>query len=339
MKRLAWLSGLAGLLAMTALIAHQGVADVAGIMVQGGWPLLLLVPLHAVPLLLDALGWRTLLLAGQPRGASLLFLWWLAGVRESVSRLLPTLGVGGELVGLRLARLRLRNTTAVAASLVVELLLTLFAQYLFAVLGVLMLPTAIHKGGYGWAVLAGLLLGIPVPVLFALALRNHSVFERLEGLARRLLGDEHPIAELLDGAGLDACIRTLIGRPAMLLKALGWQLAGLVAGASEVWIALLLLGHPATFAQALAIEALTQAARQMAFFVPAGLGVQEAVLLLLGGVLGVSPQVALSLALVKRARELLFGIPTLLSWQLVELRQWKRAGTRRGRQGPRAGTP
>jgi putative membrane protein len=340
MKRLAWLSGLAGLLALTALVAHQGVADVAGILAQGGWALLLLVPLHAVPLLLDAQGWRTLLLAGHARRASLLFLWWVASVRESVSRLLPTFGVGGELVGLRLARLRLRDTTAVAASLVVELLLTLFAQYLFAVLGVLMLPTAIHNGRHGSALLAGLLLALPLPVLFALALRNHAVFERLEGLARRLFGAEHPIAAMVDGAGLDACIRALIGRPAVLLKALGWQLAGLVVGASEVWIALLLLGHPATFAQALAIEALTQAARQMAFFVPAGLGVQEAALLLLGGMIGVSPQVALSLALVKRARELLFGIPALLSWHWVELRQWKRAGARRrGRQGPRAGTP
>jgi hypothetical protein len=64
MKQLAWLSGTAGLLAAIILIAHQGVADVARLLAQGGWPLFLLVPLHAVPLLLDAQGWRTLLIAG-----------------------------------------------------------------------------------------------------------------------------------------------------------------------------------------------------------------------------------------------------------------------------------
>jgi putative membrane protein len=340
MKRLAWLTGLAGLLALTVLIAHQGVADVARILAQGGWPLLLLVPLHAVPLLLDAQGWRTLLMAAPARRANLGFLWWLAGVREAVSRLLPTLSVGGELVGLRLARLRLRDTTAVAASIVVELMLTVFAQYLFAALGVLMLPAAMQAGGHGWAILAGLLLALPVPVLFALALRHHAVFERLEGVARRLFGAGHRIAAMVDGARLDARIHALIERRAVLLKALGWQLAGLVAGASEVWFALMRLGHPATLSQALAIEALTQTARQMAFVVPAGLGVQEAALLLLGGVLGISPQVSLSLALVKRARELLFGVPALLSWQWVEWRHWRRAGKRQhGGHGPSAGTP
>jgi uncharacterized membrane protein YbhN (UPF0104 family) len=109
----------------------------------------------------------------------------------------------------------------------------------------------------------------------------------------------------------------------VLLTALGWQLAGLIAGTLEVWFALRLLGHPVTMGQALAIEALTQAARHVAFFVPAGLGVQEAVILLLGDALGVSPQVSLSLALVKRARELLFGVPALLSWQWVEWRLWR----------------
>jgi putative membrane protein len=325
MKRLAWLTGLAGLLAVTVLVAHEGVADLAAVLAQAGWPLLLLVPLHALPLLLDAQGWRILLLAGPARPAGLAYLWWLASVREAVSRLLPSLNIGGELAALRLARLHLSDTTAVAASIVVELMLTLFAQYLFAALGVLMLPAAIQAGGHGWTVLAGLLLALPVPVLFALALRHRAVFARLDAVAQRLFGTGHPIAAMVDGARLDALIQAVIGRPAVLLTALGWQLAGLVAGAWEVWFALLLLGHPATFTQALAIESLTQAARHAAFFVPAGIGVQEAALLLLGGMLGVGAPVALSLALVKRARELLFGIPALLSWQWVEWRQWRRA--------------
>jgi putative membrane protein len=188
-----------------------------------------------------------------------------------------------------------------------------------------MLPAAMQTGGHGWAFMAALLLSLPVPVLFALALRHHAVFERLEGIAHRLFGAGHPIAAIVDGVRLDARIRALIARRAVLLKALGWQLAGLVAGASEVWFALMLLGQPVTFSQALSIEALAHTARQMAFFVPAGLGVQEAALLMLGGVLGVSPQVSLSLALVKRARELLFGVPALLSWQWVEWRRWRRA--------------
>ncbi|MDK3021092.1 lysylphosphatidylglycerol synthase domain-containing protein [Cupriavidus taiwanensis] len=326
MKRLAYLMGLLGLLALTALVIHQGAGDVAAVMARGGWPLLLLVPLHALPLLLDAQGWRVLLTSADPdEQAGIGFLWWVAAVREAVGRLLPTVGVGGELVGIRLTRLRIRDTTAVTASVVVEVMLTMFSQYLFAATGVLMLVLALQQRASAWIILAGLLLSLPVPVLFALSLRHAALFEKLEGAARRLFGADHRIVAMIDGARLDAQIRALNQRRRELAQALGWQLAGLLSGTLEIWLALWLLGHPVPLWQALAIESLTQAARHVAFFVPAGLGVQEAVVVLLGQLLGMDTQVALALALVRRAREILFGVPALLSWQWVELRRWRRA--------------
>lgn len=335
MKHLAYLTGLLGLLALTALVIHQGAGDIAAVMAQGGWPLLLLVPLHALPLLLDAQGWRVLLASADPdEHAGVGFLWWVAAVREAVGRLLPTVGVGGELVGIRLTRLRIRDTTAVTASVVVEVMLTMFSQYLFAAAGVLMLVAALRQSDSAWIILAGLLLSLPVPVLFALSLRHAALFEKLEGAARRLFGADHRIVAMIDGARLDAQIRALNQRHRELAKALCWQLAGLVSGTLEIWLALWLLGHPVPLWQALAIESLTQAARHVAFFVPAGLGVQEAVVLLLGQVLGIDAQVALALALVKRAREILFGVPALLSWQWVELRRWRRARAAPGRGHP-----
>jgi len=328
MKRIAYLTGLVGLLALTALVVHQGIGDIVKIMAQGGWLLLLLVPLHALPLLLDAQGWRVLLTSADPEEkAGLGFLWWIATVREAVNRLLPTMSVGGEFVGVRLCRLRVHDTTAVAASIVVEVMVTLFAQYLFSALGVLFLVAALQDSGQAWIILAGLLLSLPVPVAFALSLRHAGLFEKLEGAVRKLLGEDHRIVAMIDGAQLDAQIRALNRRRRELFVAVAWQLAGMISGTLEIWFALMLLGHPVPFWQALAIEALTQAARQVAFFVPAGLGVQEAVVMLLGQALGMDAQVSLALALVKRAREILFGVPALLSWQWLELRRWRRSGT------------
>ncbi|WP_454727017.1 MULTISPECIES: lysylphosphatidylglycerol synthase domain-containing protein [Cupriavidus] len=325
MKRLAYLAGFLGLLALLALVIHQGAGDVARIVARAGWPLLLLVPLHALPLLLDAQGWRVLLRAADPgRRAGLAFLWWVAAVREAVSRLLPVASVGGELAGIRLTRLRIRDTTAVTASIVVEVMVTLFAQYLFCVLGALLLVAALRDGAQAWVVALGLVLSLPVPVLFALSLRYGGLFARLEGAAGRLLGAGHHLVAMIDGARLDAAIRALNRRHGALAAALAWQLAGFVAGALETWYALRLLGHPLPFWQAVAIESLTQAVRHVAFFVPAGLGVQDAALMLLASLLGVDAQVSLSLALVRRAREVLFGVPALLSWQWVEWRGWRR---------------
>ncbi|BDB28174.1 hypothetical protein CTP10_R55850 [Cupriavidus sp. P-10] len=155
-----------------------------------------------------------------------------------------------------------------------------------------------------------------------------AVFEKLEGAARRLFGADNRVVAMIDGALPDAHIRALNHRRSKLVRAVLWQLAGLVTGTLEVWLALMLLGHPVPLWHALAIESLTQAARNVALFVPAGLGVQEAVVMLLGQALGMDAQVSLALALVKRAREILFGVPALLSWQWVELRRWRRGCAR-----------
>ena len=66
------------------------------------------------------------------------------------------------------------------------------------------------------------------------------------------------------------------------------------------------------------LESLIQAVRSAAFFMPGALGVQEGGLILLGAVVGLGPEVALALSLIKRIRELAVGLPALLAWQMIE---------------------
>ena len=62
-----------------------------------------------------------------------------------------------------------------------------------------------------------------------------------------------------------------------------------------------------------------------AFFIPGGLGVQEAGYLLFGLIYGLPPDQGLALSLVKRLREVLLGLPGLLAWQMIEGKQaWSR---------------
>jgi hypothetical protein len=49
--------------------------------------------------------------------------------------------------------------------------------------------------------------------------------------------------------------------------------------------------------------------------IPGALGVQEGGLILLGALVGMPPDTALALSLVKRVRELLLGLGGLLLWQ------------------------
>lgn len=326
LKRFALAGVLAGLLILTIVVARTGLADVGAMLGRAGWPLLWLVPIHLAALWLDARGWRTLLAPADPTArAGTHFLLWVATVREAVSRLLPSAGIGGEIVGIRLAWRRVPDGSAVTASVVIEVMVTMFAHYLFALAGVLLLVSTTPLTGHGMLVSVGLLLSLPVPALFAYALRQGAWFTRLEAAARRILGHEHRLASQIDGKRLDARIRALCRCSRALWSTLAWQLAGLAVGTLEVWWGLSLLGHPVSFGDALAIEALTLAARQMVFFIPAGLGVQEAVLVLLGTGLGVAPPTSLALALLKRARELAFGVPALLSWQWAEWRSLRKA--------------
>jgi len=316
MQRLALAGATAGLALLIALVAWEGWQDVLHAFARAGWPLLLLVPLRIATLALDAWAWRILLLPLAPaRAPGLAFLLWVASVREAVNRLLPVAGVGGEVVGLRLARTRIPDTAGVAASLVVEVLLTIAVLYLFGGAGVVLMAHIAAGMDEVWTIAASLLLSLPLPLLAWWLLRHGSAFQRIEHWAARLLG---PRAAALDGAALDAALAQLGGRHGRLLRALLWQLLGYVAGSVETWYALCLLGHPVDAATAVAIEALTQAARHAGFLVPAGLGVQEAATVLFGHLAGVGGDVALSLALAKRMREVVLGVPALLSWHWFE---------------------
>jgi hypothetical protein len=69
-------AGAAGLAALGALVAHEGFGTIFETLGRAGWGLLWIVPFHALPLMLDAEGWRALLrprdphCGGRARGAA-----------------------------------------------------------------------------------------------------------------------------------------------------------------------------------------------------------------------------------------------------------------------------
>jgi putative membrane protein len=322
--RLAWLGTTGGLTLLTALVMAQGWPAILAAFAHAGWALLLVLPARLLTLALDTRAWRLLLDPfDQERAAGPLFLLWVGAVREAVNRLLPVAGVGGEVVGVRLARQRIPDTTALAASVIVEVLLTIGVVYLFCGLGVVLMASLVAGLAQVWIVGAALLLSLPLPLLAWWWLRHGAPFARLERWALRLLGPQNRLALHLDGVRLDACIKRLFGQHGRLARAAGLMLLSYLLGTFETWYALALLGHPVSVPTAIAIEALTQATRHASFLVPAGLGVQEAAVLLLGRLAGVGGDVALALALVKRMRELALGVPALLSWHWFEVRHMR----------------
>src|SRR6185437_1272139 len=96
-------------------------------------------------------------------------------------RLLPVASVGGGVVGVRLLRWRGLSVAEASASIIVEILLTLFAIYLFFVVGVsLLLLVGMSFHGHSRLLLA-VVLTLPVPLVTAWLLRYGSLFERMHG--------------------------------------------------------------------------------------------------------------------------------------------------------------
>jgi len=322
LKRLGHVAGLLGLAVAIVLVTLEGWRTVSANIGRAGWPLLWLLPFHALPLLLDVLGWRVLLARRDPRHrATTPVLFWIATIREASNRLLPLANIGGEIIGIRLLRWRGVAVATAAASVVMEVLLTIINQYVFIALGAVLLIATTARINTLDSVLIALAFSLPLPAALIVVLRYGNPFARFESLARKLLGASSTLLASLDGFRLDLEIRALYARPLRLLLAGTWQLLGMVVGSFENWLILRLLGHPVGIVDAIALEALTQAVRHAFFVVPAALGVQEGGLILLGAMIGLPADISVALSLIKRLREIGFGVPALVSWQWIELRR------------------
>ena len=319
-----------GVALFVALLAWQGIDSIAAVLLVAGWGLLGVAAFHLVPLVIDATALRVLV--AQPRTASsslardtLLARW--AG--ESVNSLLPGGQLGGPVVMVRhLAQHGIALRDAVAAVTVGTTLQT-GTQILFLVFGVAVFGFFAERGlpdglrNAAW--IAGLVLAF-VCVAFFWAQRR-GLFGRLSRLVARMTGRRDWSSLTHEAEAMDGAVLALYRDRRRVAASFALNFAGWVVGTAEVWLALHVLGHPVGWTEALLLESVGQAIRGAAFAIPGSLGVQEGGYLLLAPLVGLPPDVALALSLVKRARELVLGLPGIVYLQVNE-RHWRRRAAR-----------
>ena len=317
MKHLGRVTALVGFLAAIWLVFHDNPGAVFALMRAAGVGLALAGLVHVLPMLANAKDWQTLLFGpNRPSLAAMLHLVW---IRESVNSMRPVARIGGEIVSYRLMRRRHVESSAAAASLVVDMQLTLISQLLFTLVGIgFLLANAASgalrlAGDLVWGVVS---LG-PVLVLFALV-QNASPFERVTRLLNRVTSGKLT-ALVGKSAQIDESIKDIWRHRGVVLRYLFfWQTLQNLATSLEIWLALYFLGAPVGLVEAFVIESLIQFVSSAAFFVPGGLGVQEGAFILIGGALGIGAPTSLALAGARRIRDLLIFAPGLLAWQFAE---------------------
>ena len=295
----------------SALILYLGVGDLVAALEQAGAGLLLVAAFHVVPIVGDALGWRSLVaLRERPPLAFFVRARWIG---ESVNGLLPVMQIGGNVVKARLLGAAGMSGPRAGATVVVDVTTLMLAQLAFTLVGVGLLAGRIGGVRLVGVAALGAAIMVALAVGFVAAQRAGAFGRGARVIARLGSGIGGGLA--LDADALDTEVHQLHRERGRLLASWGWHLASWLAGAGEVWLALYFLGHPVDVWTALLLESLGQAVRAAAFAVPGALGVQEGGFVVLGAALGIGADTCLALSIAKRAREILLGVPGLVAWQ------------------------
>jgi len=317
-KAVAWIGLLAGALLATLLIGHYGLLAVGSALAAIGWTgFAVVIALHLVVIVVMGLAW--FLLARPEPGARLGLFVWGRLVRDSASEVLPLSQVGGYVAGACALALGGLPFALAAASTVIDVTLEVTAQLIYTAGGLALLQALHPDNGFARPVLVALLAMTALVGGFVIV--QHRGVGLAGGLVRRLsLGwlSRFSAGRVGGVAATQQALRAIYARRGAVALGGALHLATWIASGLEIWVALRFMGMPLGVAAVLALESLLYGARSVAFMVPNAVGVQEGAYVALGALLGLSPEAALALSLLKRARDAAIGVPVLLAWQAIE---------------------
>ncbi len=317
MKRLPYVLALLGLVAALLLVSYFGFGNILTAISRVGWPKFgLIVGWQFVLFVILGAAWEMITPARAIRRPWVLT--WGRMVRDASSTCLPFSQVGGFVFGARAVTLHGLEWHTATASTVVDVTAEFLAQIAFACIGLGILLARAPLSGLAVPVEIGLALAISACLGFVWLQKGAApLFARIgRRIASRRFADARERVEVVQVE-----LGLIYGHTVKLT--LGWvvHLFGWICTGFAGWIAYRALGVPIDFRDALAIEALLSAAAALAFLVPVNVGVQEAGYVGLGAIFGVPPELSLGVSFVRRARDIVVGVPILLLWQYLEMRR------------------
>lgn len=306
---------LVGLLVLALLIVWQGIDEILKLLLESGFSLLLL-PIVWLPSLFAAvISWHLLFPVDRipPFRELSLSLW----IGRAINTLLPVASIGGEIAKARLLMLWGRGGVDASASVLVDKTVQALALVPWAIIGTALLVTLAIDNELAILIMLGtFLLGLGI-VGFVIIQRAG-----LFGFITRFVGKFHTS----DGWGkitsnaqeVDSVVKEIYGNKKRFLVSILWRTIGLIWQTSEVWLACYLLGHPIGLIEALMLKSLTSIITDIAFVIPNGYGIQEGGYIMLGALIGLTPELSLAISLATRIRELIVDLPGLLCWHHIE---------------------
>ncbi len=306
-----------GVLALLAIVLlnRDDLSGIGRVLTDLPAALAISAAVHLPQIILTGLAWRVLINI-EPR-PSILAMTALRWYREAANALLPAGALVGQAATARLVARQGVPGSVAGATATVDLTMEAVSQ-LFVTLagfGLLLTRDGGEDGLAGFAITG---LGIAAAgVIAMIALQRRLPLRPLEALLNRLSRRWPALKPTWIEDFQQAVLRLHEDKKALgaavLLHSAAWML-----GAVEIAGVLTLLGHPVSLTDALIIESLAQALRNAGFMLPGAIGVQEGAVVAVSALVGVPAAPALTTALVRRAREVLFGLPGLVAWRRSE---------------------
>ena len=324
MKRWTIVALIAGAAGFSVLLVHFGIGAIWEAIARLGWAGFgVIIAFHlALVVLLGLAWWQVARFATTVRVRCFV---WARLIRDAGGEALPFSQLGGYVLGARAASLCGVPGAVAAATTVVDLTMELVAKLPYMLIGLALLTMIRPHNDLVWPILGGtLLLGIAALLFIIAQARGTRLIAHLGTRIATRWYASRPTSAVT----VQTMIHRAYARQADVARSLLTHLIAWVLSAFEIWLPLWFMGERIGLAAAVVIDSLLVAIRGFAFVVPNAIGVQEGVYVMLGGLFGVPPSVALALSLLRRGRDFAIGIPALLAWQALEgHRAWRRLGS------------
>jgi len=317
MKRLSYVLALLGVLGMIVLVSYFGFGNITSAVGNVGWAQFsAIVGWQLLLFVILGLAWDAIMPPLAIKRTWVLI--WGRMVRDASANCLPFSQLGGFVFGARAVTLHGIEWHTATASTIVDVTAEFLAQITFAMLGVGFLLARAPKSNLAVPAEVGIGIAVVAGVAFVTLQKGVApLFARIGArIAGNRLGDAQARVEVLQSE-----MNLIYGHTGRLVLGYGLHLIGWLGTGVAGWITYRALGVPIDFDDALAIEALLSALAAVTFLVPVNAGVQEAGYAGLGAVFGVAPELSLAVSLVRRARDIVVGVPILLLWQYFEVRR------------------
>ena len=279
--------------------------------------LYLLIVAHIPTLYFDAMTWVIL---SKNSKLSLIWSFIIVWISQATGKFFPTGNITGEFVRIYLAVKKGLSTAEATSTVFIDLVIATFSLFLIATMSFIyfLIGSNDHLLMKHIIYLSLSLLLIFISCVIFYFLISKRVLRVLIKKMPSFFSYKISNQKIFSIVRVDVALYQAIKKKNTLIKALIFRIFGWLGGAFEIYVFLWIIGYDPNIIDVVVIESFSGIIRAVAFFIPAGIGVQELAFIIVGDFVGLNSETSFSIALGRRVREILVGLPAIISWFLIK---------------------